>query len=107
VVHEEADLISQCQMGDQAAMKEIFDKYRDKVYRVAYGVVRHREEAMDIVQEVFVKLFLTIGNFKGKSSFYTYIYRTNGVAVFWLRVTKTTMDWNSNWFYWHFDYHGL
>jgi len=76
VGHEEADLISQCQMGDQAAMKEIFDKYRDKVYRVAYGVVRHREEAMDIVQEVFVKLFLTIGNFKGKSSFYTYVYRT-------------------------------
>jgi len=74
VGHEEADLISQCQMGDQAAMKEIFDKYRDKVYRVAYGVVRHREEAMDIVQEVFVKLFRTMGNFKGKSSFYTYVY---------------------------------
>jgi len=57
-------------------MKEIFDEYRDKVYRIAYGVVRHREEALDIVQEVFVKLFRTIGHFKGKSSFYTYVYRT-------------------------------
>ena len=74
--HEEADLISRCQGGDQAAMKEIFDEYRDKVYRIAYGVVRHREEALDIVQEVFIKLFRTIGNFKGKSSFYTYVYRT-------------------------------
>jgi len=57
-------------------MKEIFDEYRDKVYRFAYGVgQKHREEALDIVQEVFIKLFRTIGNFKGKSSFYTYIYR--------------------------------
>jgi len=56
-------------------LKEIFDKYHKKVYRIAYGVVRHREEALDIVQEVFIKLFRSIKNFKGKSHFYTYLYR--------------------------------
>ena len=72
---EETQLISRCQQGDQEAFKEIFDRYQKKVYRIAYGVVRHREEALDIVQEVFVKLFHSIKNFKGRSHFYTYLYR--------------------------------
>jgi RNA polymerase sigma-70 factor (ECF subfamily) len=38
-------------------------------------VVRQREEALDIVQEVFIKLFHSIKNFKGRSHFYTYLYR--------------------------------
>jgi len=72
---EETEMISRCQQGDQEALKEIFDKYHKKVYRIAYGVVRQREEALDIVQEVFIKLFHSIKNFKGRSHFYTYLYR--------------------------------
>jgi len=68
-------MISRCQRGDQEALKEIFDKYHKKVYRIAYGVVRQREEALDVVQEVFIKLFRSIQNFKGRSHFYTYLYR--------------------------------
>jgi RNA polymerase sigma-70 factor (ECF subfamily) len=75
VNHEETAMISRCQQGDQQALKEIFDKYHKKVYRIAYGVVRQREEALDIVQEVFIKLFRSIKNFKGRSQFYTYLYR--------------------------------
>jgi RNA polymerase sigma-70 factor, ECF subfamily len=75
VNHEETEMISRCQQGDQEALKEIFDKYHKKVYRIAYGVVRQREEALDIVQEVFIKLFRSIKNFKGRSNFYTYLYR--------------------------------
>ena len=72
---EETDMISRCQQGDQEALKEIFDKYHKKVYRIAYGVVRQREEALDVVQDVFIKLFRSIKNFKGRSNFYTYLYR--------------------------------
>ncbi len=72
---EETEMISRCQEGDQQALKEIFDKYQKKVYRIAYGVVRQREEALDIVQEVFIKLFHSIKNFRGRSQFYTYLYR--------------------------------
>lgn len=71
----EADLIFRCQQGDQGALKEIFDQYHQKVYRIAYGVVRQREDALDVVQEVFIKLFRSIKGFKGKSAFYTYLYR--------------------------------
>ena len=73
--HVETELISRCQQGDQEALKEIFDQYHKKVYGIAYGVVRQREEALDIVQEVFIKLHRSIRNFKGKSKFYTYLYR--------------------------------
>jgi RNA polymerase sigma-70 factor (ECF subfamily) len=69
VVDEETKMISRCQQGDQEALREIFDKYNKKVYRIAYGVVRQREEAFDIAQEVFVKLFRSIKNFKGRSPF--------------------------------------
>ncbi|MGB9629837.1 MAG: sigma-70 family RNA polymerase sigma factor [Thermodesulfobacteriota bacterium] len=72
---EESDLILRCQKGDQGAFKEIFDLYHKKVYRIAYGMVREREDALDIVQEVFIKLFRSIRNFRGKSKFYTYLYR--------------------------------
>ena len=73
--HEETKLISRCQQGDQEALKEIFDKYHKKVYQIAYGVVRHREEALDIVQEVFIKLYRSIKNFKGRSLFSFSSYR--------------------------------
>jgi len=75
VNREEDEIISRCQQGDQQALKEIFDKYHKKVYGIAYGVVRQREEALDVVQEVFIKLFRSIKNFKGRSHFYTYLYR--------------------------------
>ena len=85
----EAQLISRCQQGDQEALKEIFNQYHQKLYRIAYGVVRHREEALDIVQEVFIKLFRSIHQFKGKSRFYTYLYRmTMNTAIDHTRKMK-------------------
>ncbi len=73
--HDEAELISRCQKGDEEAFKEIFDRYHKTVYRVAYGVLRQREDVLEIVQEVFIKLFRSIKNFKGESKFSTYLYR--------------------------------
>ena len=86
--YEETQMISRCQKGDQEALKEIFDKYHKKVYRISYGVVRQREEALDIVQEVFIKLFRSIKNFKGRSQFYTFLYRmTMNTAIDHARKT--------------------
>lgn len=97
---EEWDLILRCQKGDQEAFKEIFDQYHRKVYRIAYGLVRQREDALDIVQEVFIKLFRSIKNFKGKSKFYTYLYRmTMNTAIDHTRkvgkssLLKAEEDW--------------
>lgn len=71
----DTELISRCQQGDQGALKEIFERYHRRIYRIAYGVLRQREDALDVVQEVFIKLFRSIKSFKGQSAFYTYLYR--------------------------------
>jgi len=87
--YDEAELISRCQQGDPDALKGIFDQYHKKVYRIAYGVVRQREDALDIVQEVFIKLFRSIKKFKGRSHFYTYLYRmTMNTAIDHTRKMK-------------------
>ena len=89
--NREVELISRCQKGDQDALKEIFQQYHKKIYRIAYGVIGHREDALDIVQEVFIKLFHSIKNFKGKSAFYTYLYRlTMNTAIDHSRRKKKT-----------------
>jgi RNA polymerase sigma-70 factor, ECF subfamily len=89
----EAQLISRCQQGDQDALKEIFNQYHKKVYRIAYGVVRQREEALDIVQEVFIKLFRSIQQFRGKSQFYTYLYRmTMNTSIDHTRKMKKSLS---------------
>ena len=75
MAYDEAEVISRCQQGDQEALRAIFEQYQKKVYRIAYGVVRRKEDARDIVQEVFIKLFCSVKNFRGKSQFYTYLYR--------------------------------
>lgn len=95
---EESELISRCQQGDQEALKEIFNLYHQKVYRIAYGVVRQREDALDIVQEVFIKLYRSIKNFKGKSSFYTYLYRmTLNQAIDYSRKAKKSLFSRPTW----------
>jgi RNA polymerase sigma-70 factor (ECF subfamily) len=89
VNQEETEMISRCQQGDQEALREIFDRYHKKVYRIAYGVVRQREEALDIVQEVFIKLFRSIKNFKGRSHFILLLYRmVMNTAIDHTRKTK-------------------
>ncbi len=89
---DEAELITRCQQGDQGALQEVFDLHHKKVYRVAYGVLRQREEALDIVQEVFIKLFRSIKNFKGESRFSTYLYRmAMNTAIDHLRKAGKTL----------------
>lgn len=95
---EESELISRCQQGDPKALKEIFNLYHQKVYRIAYGVVREREDALDIVQEVFIKLYRSIRNFKGKSHFYTYLYRmTLNQAIDYTRKMKKSPFIRTDW----------
>jgi len=89
VNHEETELISRCQQGDQDALKKIFDLYHKKVYSIAYGILGQREDALDAVQEVFIKLFRSIRDFEGKSKFYTYLYRmTTNTAIDLARKRK-------------------
>ncbi len=50
-------------------------KYQRKVFAIAFGMVRDKEAAMDISQEVFIKVYRYLESFQGTSSFYTWLYR--------------------------------
>jgi RNA polymerase sigma-70 factor (ECF subfamily) len=53
----------------------LFDKYHRRAFAVAMGVVKNEDDALDAVQEAFVKVHKNIHKFEGSSSFYTWLYR--------------------------------
>jgi RNA polymerase sigma-70 factor (ECF subfamily) len=69
------DLVQRVQAGDAAAFRALFDKYHRRAFAVAMGVVKNEDDALDAVQEAFVKVHKNIHKFQGSSSFYTWLYR--------------------------------
>lgn len=83
------DLIQEFHKGKTEAFNEIVRRYQQKVYWIAKRMVGSHEEADDIVQDVFVKVFKNLKNFRCDSSFYTWIYRiTTNQAINMLRKKK-------------------
>jgi len=72
---DDAALIERCRAGDIAAFEPLVEKYRQRVWRLAYNVVRDREEAWDVAQEAFVRAWQALPNFRGQSAFYTWLFR--------------------------------
>jgi len=72
---DDAALIERCRTGDIAAFEPLVEKYRQRVWRLAYNVVRDREEAWDVAQEGFVRAWQALPNFRGQSAFYTWLFR--------------------------------
>jgi RNA polymerase sigma-70 factor (ECF subfamily) len=68
-------LIERCRNGDVAAFEPLVAKYRDRVWRLAFNVLRDREEAWDVAQEAFVRAWQALPSFRGQSAFYTWIFR--------------------------------
>jgi RNA polymerase sigma-70 factor (ECF subfamily) len=68
-------LIVRCRSGEQAAFRELVERYQSRVYGIAVGMVHSPEDAMDITQEVFIRVHQHLRRFKGSSSFYTWLYR--------------------------------
>jgi RNA polymerase sigma-70 factor, ECF subfamily len=67
--------VERAQAGDQEAFRHLVERYQRRVYAVAYGIVRNRDDAWDVAQEAFVKAYRNLTRFQGKSGFYTWLYR--------------------------------
>lgn len=63
------------QSGDEAAFREIVEKYQPKVFSIIHGIVRQRNDVEDIAQQVFTKVYFSIRNFDFRSSLITWIYK--------------------------------
>jgi len=68
-------LVKRVQGGDIAAFDSIMLLYRERLYSVIYNMTFNHDDAADLTQESFVKAFRSLGKFKGKSSFFTWLYR--------------------------------
>jgi RNA polymerase sigma-70 factor (ECF subfamily) len=69
------DVIQACQRGDEEAFRVLFDTHKDRVYSIALRYAGDPGTAMDIAQDTFVKLLSTIQQFRGDSSFESWLYR--------------------------------
>src|SRR5947209_20335832 len=72
---EEAVLVRRVQAHDEMAFREIVDRYQAKVFSIIYGILRNRNDAEDIAQQVFSKIYFSIRNFDFRSSLLTWIYK--------------------------------
>jgi RNA polymerase sigma-70 factor (ECF subfamily) len=70
------DLIAACQQGDRDAFHQLFETYKDRVYSIAYYFFNGDDaSAKDITQQVFLKLFTRVEQFRHESDFATWLHR--------------------------------
>ena len=69
------DLVRRAQSGDNRAFDELVRRYKEKVYRLSYKILRHDEDAAEALQDAFLSAYRGLGKFKVKSTFSTWLYR--------------------------------
>jgi RNA polymerase sigma-70 factor (ECF subfamily) len=75
VASGEAALIQRCAAGEEGACAELVSGHERMVYTLALNLLGDRDEALDLSQEVFLRVFRTLQGFRGQSSLKTWIYR--------------------------------
>ncbi len=68
-------LVEAARAGSRESFGKLVSQYYEMVYAVVYGILSHRESALDVTQEVFLKAFRELDHFLGKSKFKTWLYR--------------------------------
>ena len=72
---DDHDLVLAARKGDRGAFRTLFERYHRRAYALALGVLRHPDDALDVVQDAFIKAHKYLDKFEGNSSFYTWLYR--------------------------------
>jgi RNA polymerase sigma-70 factor, ECF subfamily len=75
VESSDRELVQKCQAGEIGAFQELVSRYHRKIYVVIVGLLRNREDALEVAQETFFRAYRKIKSFQGGSSFYTWLYR--------------------------------
>jgi RNA polymerase sigma-70 factor (ECF subfamily) len=75
VAEPDAQLVRRCQAGDRAAMGQLIAEQQTYVYSIALSLLRRPEDAADLTQDAFVRLFQAIGTYRFETKFTTWLYR--------------------------------
>ena len=71
----EVELTARLQARDEAAFRELIERYAARIYRVSYGILRDHNAVDEVAQQVFVKVYFSIQSFENRGSLYAWIYR--------------------------------
>ena len=72
---DERLLIQRCRDGEQGAFDELVTRYERQVFNFAYRISGNHDDAMDVTQEAFIRVFNSLHTFRGDSNFSTWVYR--------------------------------
>ncbi|MGK7371641.1 MAG: RNA polymerase sigma factor [Candidatus Halalkalibacterium sp. M3_1C_030] len=72
---QEPELIQQLKLGNRDAFRNLVEEYKDRVYNTCLGFLRNPQDAEDMAQEVFMKVYESIGDFREDAALSTWIYR--------------------------------
>ncbi|MCB0276095.1 MAG: sigma-70 family RNA polymerase sigma factor [Calditrichaeota bacterium] len=85
-------LVARAQNGDDEAFTQLVHLYSDRVYNLALRILRREDDAADILQETFIKVYEKIDTFDGRADFFTWLYRiATNMALMKLRKDKRTV----------------
>ena len=72
---DEKNVVNRAQNGDMEACDELIQHYQERIYSTIYHMISNHEDASDLAQITFIKAIQKVNNFKGQSSFFTWLYR--------------------------------
>lgn len=96
-IPDDVELVRRAQEGDTRAFDQLVATYSRKLYGMVYHMTSHKEDTHDILQDVFAKAYRSLKQFRGKSSFYTWIYTiAYHMTLNFLRKRKRRAAWSLN-----------
>ena len=70
------ELVQQFQREhDQAAFDQLVERHSDRAFQLAYSILQNRQDAEEVVQDAFIRIYRSLGNFRGDAQFSTWMYR--------------------------------
>jgi len=71
-------LVERCRRNDEAAFSEVVERYKNKVYHYIYRMVGSSDDAEDLTQEVFLRMYASLDSFRSQASLSTWLFRIAG-----------------------------
>lgn len=85
----DAELVKQCQAGQWQAYNELVARHQDRLFNLIYRCLGHWEDARDLCQEVFLKAFRALPEFRGEATFGTWLHRIGvNALISWRRIKR-------------------
>jgi RNA polymerase sigma-70 factor (ECF subfamily) len=82
-------LVERCRRNDEAAFHEVIERYKNKVYNYIFRMMGNSDDAEDLTQEVFIRLYTSIDSFRSQSSLSTWLFRiASNLCVDYFRRSK-------------------